>query len=89
MEKYDPVRLERSELPLVIAAFMKELIDGRGPHPHLELRRAGGGGVEIDGRSRFPRDQVEGDLMVWAEDRRHLVDRLVLGTVLRCVHADR
>jgi succinate dehydrogenase/fumarate reductase flavoprotein subunit len=31
MEHYDPVRLERSELPLVVAAFVQELIAGRGP----------------------------------------------------------
>ena len=31
MEKYDPVRFERGELPFVIAAFAKELMDGRGP----------------------------------------------------------
>jgi len=37
MEKYDPVRLERGELPLVVAAFAKELVDGRGPC-YLDLR---------------------------------------------------
>lgn len=31
MERYDPVRFERSELNRVIAAFVKEIIDGRGP----------------------------------------------------------
>lgn len=31
MEQYDPVRLERSELPLVVAGFVRELIEGRGP----------------------------------------------------------
>jgi succinate dehydrogenase / fumarate reductase flavoprotein subunit len=31
MEKYDPVRLERSELSRVIAAFTKEVEEGRGP----------------------------------------------------------
>ena len=31
MEKYDPVRFERSELARVVAAFTKEIIDGRGP----------------------------------------------------------
>jgi succinate dehydrogenase / fumarate reductase flavoprotein subunit len=31
MEKYDPVRFERSELARVVAAFGKELMDGRGP----------------------------------------------------------
>ena len=36
-------------------------VDGRGAHPDLELRRAGGGGVEVDGRAGFPRDQVERD----------------------------
>ncbi|HEY4135350.1 MAG TPA: FAD-binding protein [Alphaproteobacteria bacterium] len=38
MEKYDPVRYERSELPFVIAAFAKEIIDGRGPC-YLDLRK--------------------------------------------------
>jgi succinate dehydrogenase / fumarate reductase flavoprotein subunit len=57
MEKYDPVRLERSELPLVIAAFMKELIDGRGPcymdiRPcddtfWVDLRKIGRGGAML------------------------------------------
>ncbi len=37
MEKYDPVRFERSELARVIAAFVKELVDGRGPC-YLDLR---------------------------------------------------
>jgi succinate dehydrogenase / fumarate reductase flavoprotein subunit len=31
MEKYDPERLERGELPLVVAAFVRELAEGRGP----------------------------------------------------------
>jgi succinate dehydrogenase/fumarate reductase flavoprotein subunit len=31
MAKYDPVRFERSELSHVVAAFAKEIIDGRGP----------------------------------------------------------
>lgn len=38
MENYDPVRLERSELPRVVAAFIKELIDGRGPC-YIDLRQ--------------------------------------------------
>jgi succinate dehydrogenase/fumarate reductase flavoprotein subunit len=37
MERYDPVRFERSELNRVVAAFLKELIDGRGPVA-LDLR---------------------------------------------------
>jgi succinate dehydrogenase/fumarate reductase flavoprotein subunit len=37
MENYDPVRLERSELPRVVAAFVKELSDGRGPC-YIDLR---------------------------------------------------
>jgi succinate dehydrogenase / fumarate reductase, flavoprotein subunit len=37
MAKYDPVRFERSELARVIAAFVKELVDGRGPC-YLDLR---------------------------------------------------
>jgi succinate dehydrogenase / fumarate reductase, flavoprotein subunit len=37
MEKYDPERLERSELNRVVAAFVKELVDGRGPC-YLDLR---------------------------------------------------
>jgi succinate dehydrogenase / fumarate reductase flavoprotein subunit len=37
MERYDPIRLERSELSRVIAAFAKELIDGRGP-VYVDLR---------------------------------------------------
>ena len=31
MQKYDPERLERSELSHVVAAFAKEIVDGRGP----------------------------------------------------------
>jgi succinate dehydrogenase/fumarate reductase flavoprotein subunit len=31
MERYDPVRLERSELSHVVAAFAKQMIDGNGP----------------------------------------------------------
>jgi succinate dehydrogenase/fumarate reductase flavoprotein subunit len=31
MEKYDPARMERSEISHVVAAFVKEMIDGRGP----------------------------------------------------------
>lgn len=37
MAKYDPVRLERSELGRVVAGFAKELIDGRGP-VYVDLR---------------------------------------------------
>ncbi len=37
MAKYDPVRFERSELNRVVAAFVKEIIDGRGP-VFLDLR---------------------------------------------------
>jgi succinate dehydrogenase flavoprotein subunit len=37
MEKYDPVRFERSELARVVAAFTKEIVDGRGP-VYVDLR---------------------------------------------------
>jgi succinate dehydrogenase/fumarate reductase flavoprotein subunit len=37
MEQYDPERLERSELPRVVAAFLNELLEGRGP-VSLDLR---------------------------------------------------
>lgn len=37
MEKYDPVRLERSELSHVVAAFAKQIIDGKGP-VYVDLR---------------------------------------------------
>ena len=37
MEKYDPVRLERSELSHVVAAFAKQMIDGNGP-VYVDLR---------------------------------------------------
>jgi aspartate oxidase len=37
MAQYDPVRFERSELSRVVAAFVKELRDGRGP-VYLDLR---------------------------------------------------
>ena len=37
MAQYDPVRLERSELSCVVAAFAKELLDGRGPI-YVDLR---------------------------------------------------
>jgi hypothetical protein len=64
-------------------------IDGWGAHPDFELRRASRGGVEVDGRAGFPWNQVERDLMVGAEDGRHVVDGLVLRAVLGRVHADR
>ena len=38
MEQYDPVRFERSELSRVVAAFVKEMIDGRGP-VFIDLRK--------------------------------------------------
>jgi succinate dehydrogenase/fumarate reductase flavoprotein subunit len=38
MEKYDPVRFERSELPRVVAAFVKEINEGRGPC-YIDLRQ--------------------------------------------------
>ena len=37
MEQYDPVRIERGELNRVVAAFVKEMIDGRGP-VYVDLR---------------------------------------------------
>ena len=37
MERYDPQRLERSELPQVIAAFLNENLAGRGP-VYIDLR---------------------------------------------------
>jgi succinate dehydrogenase / fumarate reductase flavoprotein subunit len=37
MAQYDPERLERSELSCVVAAFAKELLDGRGPI-YVDLR---------------------------------------------------
>ena len=37
MESYDPVRLERSELPCVVAAFAREITEGRGP-VYVDLR---------------------------------------------------
>ena len=37
MARVDPVRFERSELTRVVAAFVKELVDGRGP-VYLDLR---------------------------------------------------
>jgi succinate dehydrogenase / fumarate reductase flavoprotein subunit len=37
MAKYDPVRFERSELSRVVAAFVKELKEGRGPC-YIDLR---------------------------------------------------
>src|SRR5262245_31590172 len=38
MENYDPVRKERSELSRVVAAFTKELSEGRGP-VYIDLRQ--------------------------------------------------
>lgn len=66
MEKYDPVRLERGELPLVVAAFAKELLDGRGPcyldYRHCDesfwedIKKIGGGGYALlSGEIRDPR----------------------------------
>ncbi len=37
MTAYDPVRLERSELPCVVAAFTREIMEGRGP-VYVDLR---------------------------------------------------
>jgi succinate dehydrogenase/fumarate reductase flavoprotein subunit len=37
MQQYDPQRLERSELSHVVAAFAKEIVDGRGP-VYVDLR---------------------------------------------------
>ena len=37
MEKIDPIRLERGELPHVVAAFAKQLLDGNGP-VYIDLR---------------------------------------------------
>ena len=41
MQQYDPVRLERSELSHVVAAFAKEIVDGRGP-VFVDLRHVDG-----------------------------------------------
>jgi len=38
MERYDPVRFERSELSRVVAAYAKEMLDGRGP-VYVDLRQ--------------------------------------------------
>lgn len=40
MADHDPERLERSELPVVVAAFVKELLEGRGP-VYMDLRDCG------------------------------------------------
>lgn len=40
MEEIDPERLERSELPVVVAAFVRELAEGRGP-VYMDLRDCG------------------------------------------------
>lgn len=42
MTQYDPVRFERSELSRVVAAFAKEIADGRGP-VFVDLRHLGEG----------------------------------------------
>jgi succinate dehydrogenase/fumarate reductase flavoprotein subunit len=39
MQRYDPNRLERAELPQVIAAFLNEVLSGRGPC-YIDLRYA-------------------------------------------------
>jgi succinate dehydrogenase/fumarate reductase flavoprotein subunit len=41
MQQYDPLRLERSELSHVVAAFAKEIVDGRGP-VFVDLRHVDG-----------------------------------------------
>src|SRR3954471_24262767 len=41
MQQYDPERLERSELSHVVAAFAKEIVDGRGPI-FVDLRHVDG-----------------------------------------------
>jgi succinate dehydrogenase/fumarate reductase flavoprotein subunit len=40
MERYDPIRKERSELARVVAAFAKEVEDGNGPI-YIDLRQCG------------------------------------------------
>jgi succinate dehydrogenase/fumarate reductase flavoprotein subunit len=42
MTKHDPERLERSELNRVVGAFIKEILDGRGP-VYIDLTVADGG----------------------------------------------
>lgn len=37
MEHYDPGRMERGELQIVVAAFVKEILEGRGP-VYMDLR---------------------------------------------------
>ena len=64
-------------------------IDGRRAHPELELRGPGGDGVEIVGRTRLPWDEIEGDLVLRAEDRADLVGLLMFWPALDSVHADR
>ena len=39
MKRYDPERMERTELPQVIAAFLNEVLCGRGP-VYIDLRHA-------------------------------------------------
>jgi succinate dehydrogenase/fumarate reductase flavoprotein subunit len=57
MERYDPVRFERSELNRVVAAFLKELMDGRGP-VYLDLRHVDDGYWPAIDRARAGRPSI-------------------------------
>jgi succinate dehydrogenase / fumarate reductase flavoprotein subunit len=62
MDKYDAERLERSELNRVIAAFVKEIVDGRGPC-YLDMRNCDDSyWTDIESAPRASRVLVEGAL---------------------------
>jgi succinate dehydrogenase / fumarate reductase, flavoprotein subunit len=78
MERYDPERKERTELNRVVAAFMKELLDGRGPvaidltgcgDPYWEaLETTGKTGVLLSGLIPDPRVhpvRIEASWTLW------------------------
>lgn len=57
MERYDPVRYERSELSRVVMAFAKELMDGRGP-VYFDLTKTDDGYWDALKRARAGRQSV-------------------------------
>lgn len=71
MERYDPSRFERSELNRVVAAFLKELVDGRGP-VFLDFRDVDDGFWPALSRARGGRPSLLQSGLV-PDPREHLV----------------
>ena len=89
MQQYDPQRLERSELSHVVAAFAKEIVDGRGP-VYVDLRHVDesywtdiaklhrGGSILLTDHVPDPKTNplpIEPTWGLWASGRSGLADR--------------